>query len=217
MAASSGGAHRLEVNRDLHREGLTPSRDLVVEVVGATGLPVIAMVRPHDRNFVYASSDIAGMVADVHALLDAGAHGVAVGPLTPAGAVHRGQLWRLVEAADGAEVVFHRAFDVTSSMEEALESVIDCGVTRVLTSGQARTAAEGIEALRRLRRLAAGRVEILPGAGVRAENAAAIVSGTGCDQLHGTFRDPDRPRAGTSADEVRAVLAAATAAHIQRP
>lgn len=214
-AAAAGGAHRLEVNRQLHRDGLTPPPHLVRGVLQVTGLPVIAMVRPHDRGFVYTPSEIDEMVDDARELVELGAAGVAVGPLTREGAVHRKQLRMLRDAARGADVVFHRAFDVASSMEETLETLIDAGVTRVLTSGQAPTAEQGIDALRRLRRQADGRIEILPGAGIRPDNAAEIVAGTGCDQLHGTFRDPGAPAGGTSADVVAAVLAAASAAHIR--
>jgi copper homeostasis protein len=212
IAAAEGGARRLELNRALDRDGLTPPPALLDDVLAATTLPVIVMVRPHDRGFVYTEEEVAGMLDSTRELVERGAAGVAVGPLTAAGRVNRTQLRALLAAADGAEVVFHRAFDIVASMFESLELLIDCGVMRVLTSGQAPTALEGIDAIRRLHARAAGRIEILPGAGVGPANAAAIVEQTGCHQLHGTFRDPDRPGGGTDRRTVAGVCAAAEAA-----
>lgn len=212
IAAEEGGARRLELNRALDRDGLTPPPALIDDVLAATELPVIVMVRSHDRGFVYTEEEIAGMLDSTRDLVGRGAAGIAVGPLTAAGRVNRTHLRAFLAAADGADVVFHRAFDVVASMFESLELLIDCGVTRVLTSGQAPTAAGGIDAIRRLQERAAGRIEILPGAGVGPANAAAIVEQTGCHQLHGTFRDPGRSGEGTDRRTVAAVCAAAEAA-----
>jgi copper homeostasis protein len=90
----------------------------------------------------------------------------------------------LVERAGGRPVVFHRAFDATADPFEALEALIDLGFTRVLTGGHQRRAIDGIDQLRALVERAAGRIEILPGGSVRADNAAEIVARTGADQIH---------------------------------
>ena len=91
----------------------------------------------------------------------------------------------------GPQWVFHRAFDEVVDPFEELEVLVDLGVTRVLTSGQAPTAVEGIDVLRRLTEQADGRIEVLPGAGVGPQNASRLVRGVGCTQLHGSFRGPD--------------------------
>lgn len=61
---------------------------------------------------------------------------------------------------------------------------LELGVTRVLTSGGAPTAAEGAEALGDLVRRAAGRIEILAGGGVSVANAPALLATSGCRALH---------------------------------
>lgn len=210
-AAMAGGAHRLELNRDLDRDGLTPGRELLEAVLSVTDLPVIVMIRPHDDGFVYSETEIDAMLEAAQTSLAAGAAGIAVGPLTETGAVGP-SLRGFVAASGGRDVVFHRAFDRVRHPEQALDTLISMGVTRVLTSGQATTAEEGIPLLADLVRQAEGRIEILPGAGVRPDSAGAIVRGTGCMQLHGSFRDPIRPDRGTDAATVARVRRQANAA-----
>ena len=86
---------------------------------------------------------------------------------------------------------FAIALDRLVDQRRSLEPLIDCGVRRVLTSGGAATALEGIDRLRELVEWARGRIEILPAAGICAANARQLIQATGCTQLHGTFRhDP---------------------------
>ena len=208
-AAAAGGATRLELNRDLHRDGLTPPTRLLRDVLAASGLPVVAMVRPHDDGFRYDAGQLDDMARAADELLAAGAAGIAVGPLDPLGAVDRDALGRFVEIVDTRDVVFHRAFDRVADRAAALEELIDAGVVRVLTSAGAPTAAEGVDGLAALVRQAKGRIGILPGGGVGPDNAATIVRATGCRELHGTFRDPRRPSGGTDARVVSRVRRAA--------
>lgn len=209
VAAGAGGADRLELNRELERDGLTPSLDLFERVRDAVDLPIVAMVRPHDRGFHYSPGDLDDMERRIRDFVSAGASGIAAGPLTSVGRIDEAALGRLLEAAGSAEVVFHRAFDTLTDRAAALESLIGLGVRRVLTSGGAARAIDGADELERLVTLANGRIEILPGAGVSPDNAAALVRRTGCAALHGTFRAAEG--SGTSAAVVAAVKAAAIA------
>ena len=84
------------------------------------------------------------------------------------------------------QAVFHRAFDVTPDPFRALEELIDLGITRVLTSGQRSGAPEGSALIRQLIERAAGRIEVLPGAGIGIDNVRDLVAATGCTQIHMT-------------------------------
>ena len=90
----------------------------------------------------------------------------------------------LERRAEGKQTVCHRAFDVTPDPFIALEQLVDLGMTRVLTSGQQPTAIEGADLIKSLIERSDGRIEILPGAGITAENAAEFVRATGCNQIH---------------------------------
>lgn len=191
-AAVRGGAGRLEVCARLDVGGLTPGDALLTEAL-ATSVPAFAMIRPRAGDFVYMPRELDGMRADVARKKALGAHGIVLGVLTRAGDVDVAHLRELVALASPLPVTFHRAFDHALNRLEALEHLIECGVTRVLTSGGAADAHKGREELRHLVERARGRITILPGGGVRAHNAAEILSVTGATELHSstvfTLRD----------------------------
>lgn len=187
VAAELGGADRLELNNALELDGLTPSPGLVRETMHRCRLPIIAMVRPRNYGFAYSLAEFEIMRRDIDLLLDLGVKGIATGVLTSNHKIDTKRMRRLVSQAGDAEVVVHRAFDITPDPFEALEQLIDCGVHRVLTSGQAPTAEKGVAILQRLNEMADGKIEILPGCGVNASNVRNIIDQTGCHQIHGTF------------------------------
>lgn len=87
------------------------------------------------------------------------------------------------------QTVFHRAFDVAADPRVALDALISLGITRLLTSGAEPTAAAGAPLITELIARAAGRIEILPGGGLRDHNVADLIRATGARQVHlGPFR-----------------------------
>ena len=80
--------------------------------------------------------------------------------------------------------MFHRAFDVTPDPFEALEQLVDLGITRVLTSGQKDSVPEGVDLIRKLIERAGERIEILPGGGIQSWNVKEMIERTGCGQVH---------------------------------
>lgn len=185
LAAMAAGADRLELCVALGATGgLTPSLGLVEAVVAAvpaTGVHVL--VRPRPGGFVYGDDEVEVQVRDVRAAVGAGAAGVVVGTLSGRGAVDERALARLVAAADGREVTFHRAFDVLDDVDGTFDVLAGAGVRRVLTSGGAARAGDGLARLEATVRAAAGRVEVMAGGGVRPEDVAALV-GLGVDAVH---------------------------------
>ena len=174
----------MELCSALELGGLTPSLAVVEQVVAQTSLPVVVMIRPRGGGFAYSASEFAAMVRDAELALAAGAAGIVFGVFDDSGSVDAVQVRRLVDIAGGRETVFHRAFDFVADQSAALEQLIDLGVTRVLTSGGAATAADGVERLRTLVDQAGDRIEILPGGGVSPHSVEHIVTQTGCRQVH---------------------------------
>ena len=84
----------------------------------------------------------------------------------------------------GKESVFHRAIDVVPDWRAALDELIGLGITRVLTSGQEPDVPQGADTIREMIQYAAGRIEILPGGGIKARNVERVVAQTGCAQVH---------------------------------
>lgn len=208
VAAAKSGADRLELNCALELDGLTPSLGLLAEVRSAVSVPIIAMVRPRAGDFCYSRSEQAVMLRDAELLLASGAAGVCCGALTSSGQIDRPFWKRLVEIAGDREVVFHRAFDAIQNQLSELEVLVDLGTTRVLTSGGAATALAGAAQLANLVRQSAGRIEILPAAGISAEHLDELLCTTGCRQVHGSFRELNADRPRTSPERVAAARAA---------
>jgi copper homeostasis protein len=188
LAAAAGGADRLELNSALSLGGLTPSAGLFTEVRRATRLPVIAMVRPRPGGFSYSATDFDVMFRDADAFLEAGADGLAFGILTEGGEIDVDRCGRLRERCGDHTAVFHRAFDVTPDPMAALDTLLEIGFRRVMTSGQEETAYNGAELIAELIHRAAGRIEILPAGGINRFNVADVIARTGCDQVHASLR-----------------------------
>ena len=202
-AAIEGGADRIELCRDLAADGLTPTSCTTREAVDlchAAGVRVHVLVRSRAGHFVYTPAEVRQMTAEVGQAAALGADGVVVGALTAGGDIDLYACRQWVEAAREASAAgactttFHRAFDHCSRPLEAVEQIALAGCCRILTSGQAPTAEEGIGMLKRLvdraqRVSAAGHaISILCGGGVTPDNAARILKETGATEIHGSLR-----------------------------
>ncbi len=181
--AFAGGAGRFEVCSRLDLDGLTPNDALLCAAI-ETRVPCIAMVRPRGGSHVWSDAEHLALLADVLRMKSLGAHGIVLGAITAKRCVDRGLTEKLVRAASPLPVTFHRAFDAVLNRIDALEALVDLGVARILTSGGAEDAHAGRFEIRALVDQAAGRIEVLPGGGVRAHNAAAILEVTGVLELH---------------------------------
>jgi copper homeostasis protein len=84
-------------------------------------------------------------------------------------------------------VTFHRAFDETRDLSEALEAVIQTGADCLLTSGGAADVFAGAESIARLCRQAGARLDIMAGGGLRLVNLIEVVRMTGVSHLHGSL------------------------------
>lgn len=180
--AARAGADRVELCSALSLGGLTPGPGLI-SAARRTGIPCHAMIRPRSGDFVFEIADLMTCLADVRAMRAAGLAGVVIGASRADSRLDLRALDALVAAAGPMEVTLHRAFDLTPDPYKALEEAIDLGVARILTSGQAPTAAEGAPLLARLVQRAAGRIEVMAGGGVNARNAR-LLTATGADALH---------------------------------
>ena len=198
-AAAEGGAHRVELCQALGLDGLTPSAGMIASAV-EMGIPVQVLIRPREGDFVYDKDEVLCMQRDIRQARRLGANGVVIGALRPDGGIDEETVRRLVYEAEGLSITFHRAFDVCAKPLEALEEIISMGCHRLLTSGQASMAEQGISLLKQLVEQSAGRIIIMPGAGVNPQNAHRILSETGAHEIHGSLRrdghtDPELVRA----------------------
>lgn len=183
LVAQRAGANRIELCGGLPEGGTTPSVGLIQLARQQLTIPLYVMIRPRGGDFLYSATELAVMRADIMAAKKSGVDGLVLGVLNVDGTVDERQTRDLIELAHPLPVTFHRAFDMTRDPFEALEVVIRTGAARILTSGQQPTAEAGLPLLQDLVRQAAGRIEIMAGAGVTAKNAG-LLGETGVEALH---------------------------------
>lgn len=188
-AAIQGGADRIELCSALALQGLTPSPGLMA-IAAEAPVPVYALIRPRPGDFVYDAGDLEAVFRDIDATRDAGLAGVAIGASLPSGELDAEVLAMLTAHAEDLGLTLHRAFDLTPDPAAALETAIDLGFERILTSGGALTAMAGATTLKTLVERADGRIAILAGAGINPSNVTQILARTGVREVHGTFGAP---------------------------
>ncbi|MFN0175640.1 MAG: copper homeostasis protein CutC [Saprospiraceae bacterium] len=186
LGAQKGGAQRIELCAALDVGGLTPSLGLIRAVIKALEIPVHVLIRPREGDFCYTEGELAIMLDDIQQCRSAGAAGVVVGALTAEGLLDLPKMKAMKAAAGNLEVTCHRAFDFTLDPMKSLEQLIDIGFQRVLSSGQSDSAFNGRFLLQKLLEQAKGRITVMPGAGINAQNIRAIAEFTGAEDFHFT-------------------------------
>ena len=190
LAAQEGGAGRVEFCDNLLEGGTTPSYGAIASARDKLSIRLNVIIRPRGGDFLYSDVEFEVMERDVVACKRLGVDGVVIGLLTADGDIDLPRTKRLVELAAPMPVTFHRAFDVARDPFKALEDVIGAGCNRLLTSGQEASAPEGAVLISKLREAAGQRLVVMPGAGVRLNNIAQLVSETGCVEYHTSGRAP---------------------------
>lgn len=188
LAAQEGGAGRVELCAALQLGGVTPSYAEIATARDRLKIPLYVLIRPRAGDFLYNDFECEVMLRDVEACVALGCDGVVLGVLDAEGRVDQARCRALVGAAGRLGVTFHRAFDMVADQAKALEAVIDMGCERVLSSGARTSAIEGAAALRALVEQAAGRLVVMPGAGVHAGNIAALARATGASEFHASAK-----------------------------
>lgn len=187
LAAEEGGADRIELCADLSVGGITPPRELVAEALHALDIPMHVLIRPRAGDFAFSRDQFDLMRRQVEAVKGAGASGIATGILLPDGRVDIERTRALISLARPMDVTFHRAFDESADLRQALEDVIETGADSLLTSGGAADVLSGAETIRALAEQAAGRIPLIAGGGLRLENLAEVVRLSGVFCLHGSL------------------------------
>jgi len=184
LIAQEAGADRIELCKNMGAGGLTPSRKASQEACERIKIPIFIMIRPKAGSFCYSDTEFEKMKEQIRFSKKIKSNGIVFGILDEKNRVNKRQCKELVKLAKPLACTFHRAFDETENLEQALEDIIESGFTRVLTSGGKGNAAENIETLARLIKLAGKRIAIMPGGGIRSANMEEIISKTKCREIH---------------------------------
>ena len=188
LAAQEGGAGRIELCSALELGGLTPSSAQIALAREHLRIPLYVLIRPRAGDFLYNDFECEQMQRDIETCAELGCDGVVIGVLDADGNVDMARCRALIAAAGKLGVTFHRAFDLSREPAQALEDIVALGCERILTSGAQASALDGAALIRDLVVQAAGRLVVMPGAGVTAQNIAALAAATGAHELHASAK-----------------------------
>lgn len=188
--AEAAGAHRIELCTELAVGGITPSYGLIKNVIDLVKIPVFVLIRPRSGSFVYSEAEFEIMKADIELCKTLGCKGIVSGVLNTDHTVDAKRTKELMDLSFPMEFTFHRAFDQTVNPFEALQTLKNIGVTRILSSGQATSAEKGIVVLNQLLQLAGKELSIMPGAGINELNCL-VFKGAGFKEIHASASQLD--------------------------
>ena len=183
MIAEKAGAARIELCADLKQGGTTPSYGLIRQARELVSIQLVPIIRPRAGGFCYDADEVTIMMQDIDICKELSCDGISVGVLTDTREIDTTMMKRIVDRAYPMSVTCHRAFDMTADAVKALEDLISCGCARILTSGQKAKAIDAIDTLTLLVSIAAGRISIMPGGGVRSSNISRLKA-TGATEFH---------------------------------
>jgi copper homeostasis protein len=187
--ATRAGVDRIELCSALNLAGLTPSAGLMA-LAATKAIPCFVLIRPRAGDFCYDVRDVDLMRREIDIVRSMRLAGIVIGASRADGSLDEEILRALLEHAAGLPAVLHRAFDLAPDFHAALETAIELGFIRVLTSGGAPDAVSGSAVIRSLVEQAAGRIEIMAGAGLTPDNVITFVRSTRVPALHGSCSTP---------------------------
>jgi copper homeostasis protein len=182
--AEQGGADRIELCSSLALGGLTPSIGFIKQAVKQARIPIYAMIRPRQGDFLYQDDDIEIMLEDIYHAKQAGVAGVVFGVLNQHAEIDMPLAQVLMRAAQGLGVTFHRAVDQCRDYRQAIENIAELGCERLLTSGLSPNAYDGRDTIADMVTLANQRFSVMAGAGVNADNVSHIILRSGVKEVH---------------------------------
>ena len=174
LIAQNAGADRVELCADMLVGGTTPTIERIKQAREHLNIDLYVMIRSRGGNFVYSEAEFKQMKSEIETIKKLGVNGFVFGILKDDNTINIEQNKALVELAKPFPCTFHRAFDEVLNYEKALEDLILCGFSTILTSGTFPNVMEGKEVLKRLVNQANNRIEVMPGGGLRSTNISAL-------------------------------------------
>jgi copper homeostasis protein len=174
---------RIELCQNLEQGGITPSPGFI-EYAIAYGIDTHVLIRPRPGGFRYNWDEVEIMFRDILECKSMGANGIVIGTLNEIGLIDEKAVGLMVEKAGDMDVTFHRAFDDTYNYEKSIDTLVNLGVKRILSSGLGSNVELGCGNLKSMKEYAKGRIEIMPGGGVNPNNIKSIIQEVQPDGIH---------------------------------
>ncbi|MCC6372817.1 MAG: copper homeostasis protein CutC [Bacteroidia bacterium] len=188
--AFKAGAHRIELCDNYCVGGITPSFDVIQAVRNNISLPLHVIIRPREGNYVYTQNEIEQMCLDFEFCKKAGVDGIVFGILTAENKVDEAACKELLKRAGNLPCTFHRAVDSCFDRVEALQTLVNLGFKKVLTSGGADHVMEGLSEISHMQNKFGKLISIMPGGGLRATNLKKVITESNCTEFHSAALKP---------------------------
>jgi len=184
LKAAHAGADRIELCDNYYEGGTTPSFGMIQYAIQKINIPINVMIRPRGGDFLYSSAEFEIMKQDILTIKKLGINGIVTGILTSKRTVDLVRMKELIEIAKPLEITFHKAFDLCPDQTTALETLIELGIHRILTSGGEKNAWEGLQKIKELVKQSGDQIIIMPGGGIRHQNIGKLKIQTGAKEYH---------------------------------
>ena len=186
MLAEKLGADRIELCSHLDKEGLTPERETILDVLRSISIPIKIMIRPRSGNFVYNKKEIYQMEEEISFCKTNGVKEVVFGALDTQNRIDMDLVKRLTNISYPMRVTFHKAIDCSDNIKEAFEQLIKCkAVTSVLTSGKGKFVLENRTLIKEIIQLYKDKINIILAGGITNDNLDKIHKTFHCIEYHG--------------------------------
>ena len=186
MLAEKLGADRIELCSHLDRDGLTPERETIIDVLRSISIPIKIMIRPRSGNFVYNKKEIYQMEEEISFCKTNGVKEVVFGVLDTQNRIDMDLVKRLTNISYPMRVTFHKAIDCSDNIKEAFEQLIKCkAVTSVLTSGKGKFVLENRTLIKEIIQLYKDKINIILAGGITNDNLDKIHKTFHCIEYHG--------------------------------
>lgn len=204
LTAAKYPIDRIELNSALELGGLSPSINTIKTLKELIDTPLCCMCRLRGGDFNYTEIELETMLKDAKDMLEAKADGIVFGFLNEDKTINIEYSKKMVDLIHSynKEAIFHKAFDEIDDLDQAIKTLIDLKVDRILTSGKAvyPDILKGCETIKELNDKYQSQIQLLPGGGVRIENIIQVIQTSGSKQIHMTSKKQD-PKGFISLDE----------------
>ena len=174
----------MEVVREIERDGLTPSLDLVRELQAEVPLPLRVMVRESDGFNITGPEELRTLQRTMGILADLGVDGAVVG-FARDGRLDLEAIRAVLSAAPRLAVTLHRAFDsVVDPMVAIDEALLLPQIDRILTSGGDGDWPTRCRRFKEYAEHVGPRITFLPGGGIDDHALVALAASKCASEAH---------------------------------
>lgn len=184
LEAQEGGADRLELVHSLDEEGLTPSPEVVEDVLRVAKVPVRVILRDSPALEMVEEREITRLITKAEAFVRMNVDGLVLGFLRH-GAVNVDLLKHVFTAVPQVRVTFHRAFEYVQDPLHAIRKLKEFPqIDRILTNGGEGSWEGRTQRLREWQTAAAPELKIVVGGGLTHSVLTALAREPGLTEFH---------------------------------